>query len=92
MGGAQPAPTRGQPPPGEIPDAIDGGFVFVAKERLTKEARDKRMIGIGADGAWIMEDYIKSTNTAVFICTVNDTDQDHRVMLDVFRPVHRKGQ
>ena len=90
IGGAAAAARCRPPPAGEIPD-FDGGFVFVARETITKEAFDKGLIGMGEDGAFIFEKDVKSTNTAVFICTVNDDGADHRVMLDVFKPSRRAG-
>ena len=90
IGGAAAAARCRPPPAGEIPD-FDGGFVFVARETITKEAFDKGLIGMGEDGAFIFEKDVKSTNTAVFICTVNDDGADHRVMLDFFMPSRRAG-
>ena len=98
--GPEAAPT---PPTGDAAGAdaarwANASFADINAMTLSSKARDlaKQLAGLAVkDTTWneelIFEKDVASTNTAVFICTVNDTDQDHRVMLDVFRPVHRKG-
>ena len=84
------ASLAGHPRPGRYPTST-GASSSSLERRSPKRLFDKRLIGIGEDGAFIFENDVASTETAVFICTVNDDDRDHRVMLDVFKPVRRAG-